>query len=114
MTLIVVSIAGSLGAMTRYVVSGWAQARFRSDFPVGTLTVNVAGSFALGLTIGAGSLESSLTMASVGFLGGFTTFSTWMVETIRLGTRSGRALGNLVLALVLGLFAAALGFVLTG
>ena len=114
MTLAIVSIAGSVGALARDALSGWAQERSRSDFPVGTLAVNVAGSFALGITIGAGSLDSSLTMASVGFLGGFTTFSTWMVETVRLGTRSPRALFNLAVTSALGVAAAALGLILSG
>lgn len=112
MTLAVIAIAGSLGAVARYLLSGWVQTRSASDFPAGTLAVNVVGSFALGLVAGAGSLDSTLTVFFVGFLGGFTTFSTWMVETIRLGMRSTGALLNLAVSLVGGVVAAAVGYIL--
>lgn len=114
MTVVIASLAGSLGAAIRYLVSGWVQDRSRSDFPMGTLAVNAAGSLLLGILAGAGDLESNLVLAAVGFLGGFTTFSTWMVETLRLGVSSTRALVNLVLTLVAGVALAALGYILTG
>jgi fluoride exporter len=113
MNLVVLSLAGSVGAVCRYLVSGSVQTRHRSDFPIGTLTVNLAGSFGLGLVVGYGALESTLTMALVGFLGGFTTFSTWMIETLGLRVSSPRALLNLTSSLAGGLFAAGVGFILT-
>lgn len=113
MTLVIASLAGSAGALARYLVSGWVQETLHSDFPLGTLTVNVVGSFALGLLIGMGDLHSLPIVAGVGFLGGFTTFSTWMVETIRLGPMSSRAVINLGLPLALGASGAALGLILT-
>lgn len=114
MTLVIASVAGAAGAVARYLVSGWAQERVRLDFPAGTLIVNVVGAFALGLMIGGGFLDSPPTLTVVGFLGGFTTFSTWMVETIRLGPLSASALANVTLMLGLGVAAAALGYILTG
>jgi fluoride exporter len=113
MTIAAVSIAGAAGAVCRYLVSGWVQNAVRSDFPAGTLTVNLVGSFALGLIGGTGPLDSTLVLFAVGFLGGFTTFSTWMIETVRLGHRSLRTLFNLVVSLVGGLAVAAVGFTLT-
>lgn len=83
------------------------------DFPTGTLIVNLFGALGLGLLVGAGTPQSTLTLTVAGFLSGFTTFSTWMIETIRLGPRSLRALLNLTLSLVGGVAAAAIGFTLT-
>ena len=113
MTLLLVSVAGAIGALIRYLISGWVQAAATIDFPLGTLTVNITGAFAGGLIMGTGSLESVTALAAMGFLGGFTTFSTWMVETIRLGPRSPRALLNLALSLTGGVAVAAAGFALT-
>lgn len=114
MTVIIASLAGSVGAALRYLVSGWVQDRSRPQFPMGTLVVNAAGSLLLGILVGAGDLESTSVLAGIGFLGGFTTFSTWMVETIRLGVASSRALANLFVALIAGVALAALGYILTG
>ena len=85
MMLFVTTVAGSIGALCRYLLSGVLQERTRSDFPVGTLAVNLVGAFLLGLVTGTDNLQSTATLTAVGFLGGFTTFSTWMIETIRLG-----------------------------
>jgi len=114
MSLLVASVAGSLGAVARYVLSGVVQTRSASGFPFGTLAVNLSGSFCLGLVVGAGSLDSWLAMSAIGFLGGFTTFSTFMVESIRLGTRSTGASINLMGTIVGGVLVAAVGYILTG
>lgn len=115
MTFLVTVLAGALGAVGRYLLSGAVQQRSRSDFPVGTLIVNLAGAFLLGLVAGADNLQSTATLAAAGFLGGFTTFSTWMIETIRLGIRPirSRSLANLALALLGGVALAAAGYSLT-
>ncbi|MEX2623597.1 MAG: CrcB family protein [Acidimicrobiia bacterium] len=110
------AIAGAAGALCRYLISGWTHRLSRSDFPVGTLTVNLTGSFLLGLVAGTNGLNATTSLAIVGFLGGYTTFSTWMIETIRLGfpvLRSTRAFANLFLALIAGIALAAAGYVLT-
>lgn len=113
MTVLAFSIAGAAGAVCRYLISGWVQNAFRSDFPRGTLFVNVTGSLGLGLILGTGPVDSTFSLFVVGFLGGFTTYSTWMIETIRLGPRSPRARLNLMAGLVGGLAAAGVGFTLT-
>lgn len=113
MSLLAASLAGAAGAVLRYVVSGWVHTHYRGLYPAGTLMVNVTGSFGMGVVVGGGDFESTLTIAVVGFFGGFTTFSTWMIETIRLGLRSPRSMLNLILSLVAGLGAAAVGFTLT-
>ena len=82
-------IFGGLGCIARYMVSGWVYALAGRTLPYGTLTVNVAGSLLLGLIM-EGSLRSTLLGPelrfglTVGFLGGFTTFSTFSYETVRL------------------------------
>jgi len=80
--------AGGLGAATRFFVDGVVRARIRSSFPVGVMTINVSGSFLLGLLTGLAlsHLVSSewLLVLGTGFLGGYTTFSTASFETVRL------------------------------
>lgn len=116
--LLAVAAGGALGAMSRYLASGWV-ARLAPDsaFPWGTLAVNVLGSFCLGLLMGAGSegrwlLSPTLrTFLGIGFLGAFTTFSTFSYETIealRIGDHR-VALGNVALSVASGLLACWLG-----
>ncbi|HLY81603.1 MAG TPA: CrcB family protein, partial [Acidimicrobiales bacterium] len=89
MTLaVVVGVAGALGAVARYLLDGAVQGRTRATFPFGTLMVNVAGSFILGVLTGL-ALYHGLTRApkaviGAGFCGGFTTWSTASWETVRL------------------------------
>ena len=72
------------------VTSGF-ESRFDRGIPWGTAVVNLAGSFALGLLIGAGPSDTTLRLVGGGFLGSFTTFSSWMVEGVFiLGTGSRR------------------------
>ncbi|MBE0597085.1 MAG: fluoride efflux transporter CrcB, partial [Desulfuromonadales bacterium] len=83
------ALFGAMGCLARYLVSGWTHELLGRGFPWGTLLVNVAGSFLLGLLM-EGSLRSTLLTAelrmglTVGFFGGFTTFSTFSYETVRL------------------------------
>ncbi|HUG09291.1 MAG TPA: CrcB family protein [Acidimicrobiia bacterium] len=110
--LVVGVFAGALGAVSRYVVSGLVQRWTRSLFPVGTMSVNLVGAFLVGFVAAVGNADSMTAVAAAGYLGGFTTFSTWMIETIRLGIpplrwRSGL---NLVLALIAGVLLAAAGY----
>jgi fluoride exporter len=76
---------GALGALQRFNVSNALTARRPSDFPLGTFAVNLTGGFALGLLTGLSVSGDVLLVAGTGFLGGYTTFSTWMVEAQRLG-----------------------------
>lgn len=114
MSLLLASLAGTAGAVCRYLVSGWVQRASSSGFPLGTLAVNVLGAFGLGLVIGAGSVESMATIVFAAFLGGFTTFSTWMVETVRLGLAARQGTVNIVASAVAGVAAAAVGYTLVG
>ena len=87
-------------------------ARVLHDFPFGTLVVNLSGAFALGVLLGAAVPTRVGFLLGTGFLGGYTTFSTWMVETERLG-EDGQVISllmNLALSWLLGLGAAASGW----
>lgn len=113
-----VAIGGAVGSMTRYFVSGAVYQRFGTSFPYGTLAVNVIGCFLIGLIMEMTQDRYAInpavkTLLTVGFLGGFTTFSTYSYETLAL-VRDGMALRALVNAggsVVAGLFAAWLGIV---
>jgi CrcB protein len=111
-TWIGVALCGALGAFARFRVDGAVSARVPSDFPLGTLVVNLSGAFALGVLIGAAVPERAAMLAGTGFMGGYTTFSTWMVESERLGEGGnvGSLLANLWLSMLLGLGVAALGW----
>jgi CrcB protein len=113
--IVLATVAGAFGALTRYLLGGFVQERTRTDLPTGTFVVNVMGAFLLGLVVGIDDLGSTLTLTAAGFLGGFTTFSTWMFETVSLGVPPLRlrALFNLALTLIGGLALAAAGYSLT-
>jgi CrcB protein len=114
-SFLVVAVGGAMGAVLRYVTSGWVQTVSGGFFPWGTLTVNVLGSLALGfLMVWLQSTASSAEirdLVTVGFLGSFTTFSTFSYETSAM-LRDGewwRAGGYTVGSLLLGLVAVAVG-----
>ena len=87
------ALFGALGAVARFRVDSAVSARLPSDFPLGTLAVNLTGSFALGVLVGASASHRIAFLLGTGFMGGYTTFSTWMVESERLGE-----VGEVVLA----------------
>lgn len=119
MALVYVALGGAAGAVARYGISGWVYQRFSDTFPWGTLAVNVLGSLLLGVVLGwfEGSvLSPELRRAvTVGFLGAFTTFSTFAYESVAL-VQAGewlRAGGYVVGSVALGLVAVGLGLALT-
>lgn len=118
MLSLLVAVAGGVGAGTRFVVDGALTHRISARLPVATLVINVTGSFLLGVLTQWGLTRGSAVMVSilgVGFLGGFTTFSTASVELVAL-TRSQRPGAAVLLAvsmLVLSVTAAVLGIALT-
>jgi CrcB protein len=88
MTVLLLALAGGLGAVARFVLDGTVTAARSWRYPVGTTVINLSGSFLLGLLAGlaAGRLlpGSALLVLGTGFLGGYTTFSTAAYETVRL------------------------------
>jgi CrcB protein len=98
--VVAVAVAGGVGAATRFVVDGLVKDRLGSAYPWGTTVINVSGSFALGLLTGL-ALQAVVTpewkaVLGTGLLGGYTTFSTASVETVRLlaAGRRGAAVAN--------------------
>ena len=113
MSALWVALAGGLGAGTRYLVDSWVRPRVPSTLPWSTLLINVTGSMLLGMIIGIGAGEGWHSIAGVGFLGGYTTFSTASVETVHLALdrRYSAAFINAVGMLVVCVAAASLGYV---
>jgi CrcB protein len=110
---LLVAVAGAAGALTRYGIGMWVGAQ---EFPWATITINVTGSYILGLLLTLGTQRHwspDLTVPlAVGFLGAYTTFSTFSFETqtmLRAG-RLGAALVYVLSSLVLGVSAAAAGY----
>lgn len=118
MTVVLVALLGGLGAATRFVVDGLVRRRWASSFPVATVTINVSGSLLVGLLTGLalfGDLpHGALLVGTTGFCGGYTTFSTAMVDTVRLAQAGEhrRAVLNAGGTAVLAVAAAALGVLL--
>jgi CrcB protein len=115
--ILLVGLGGFIGSVARYLAGGYVQQTAKSiDFPYGTLAVNVIGCFIIGFlsqlaeTRGVFTNQSRL-LVFTGFLGGFTTFSSFGNETINLA-RDGQmmnALANVGANLILGLLAVWLG-----
>ena len=97
--LMLVVAGGAIGAGSRYLLSGWVQAQISAGFPWGTFAVNILGSLVMGPVIGLverGGLSSGTGLfLTVGVLGGFTTFSAFSHETLRL-METGQAMTSLL------------------
>ncbi|MEA2220929.1 MAG: fluoride exporter [Solirubrobacteraceae bacterium] len=106
-----IGAAGGLGAIARFLVDAAISTRRGGLFPFGTFVVNLSGSLALGLLIGFALRGDALLVAGTGAIGGYTTFSTWMLEFHRLGEDGEEALGalNVALSIAAGLAAVAAG-----
>ena len=120
---IVVFLGGGLGAVCRYLATSFFAVRFGSAFPCGTLFVNVSGSFLMGVLMGLLPLfpfgdkylpENLRLLLAVGFLGGFTTFSSFSMETLTLlqGANALSALWNVLTNVAFGVTAAWAGLLL--
>lgn len=118
-TIIAVALAGALGALSRYGLEGLISGRFPGAFPLGTFVVNITGSFLLGLLFIVLTERTTVepavrTALTVGFIGAYTTFSTFSFETVRLledGAYATAAL-NVVATLAVGLVAVWFGMAL--
>lgn len=118
MTVLGVAIAGALGAPARYLVELAISARTGRRFPWGTLVVNVSGSFALGFITGLalyhGLATAPKAVIGTGFVGAYTTYSTFAYETVDVASRAStrHAGAYAVGSVVAGVAAATLGLVL--
>lgn len=116
-TAVLVALAGGVGAAGRFALDGLVRSRIAASFPFGTMIINLTGSFLLGFL--AGLVSSGLSaelqvLLGTGFLGGYTTFSSASVETLRLlqERRWAAVLGNSLGMLVLGTALSALGMII--
>ncbi len=118
MTIVGLVVAGALGSVLRYQVDRSVQHRIGSGFPLGILVVNVSGSLALGMMTGAAvhhALSTPwLVIAGTGFVGAYTTFSSFTFDIVRLAEDDQRRISmlNAVVSLVGGIGAAAGGLAL--
>jgi CrcB protein len=108
--VLLVAVGGAAGSAARYL-AGLAAAGLSADFPWGTLLVNVAGAFILGLALGALPAGPGRLLLGAGFCGGFTTFSAFSAEAVALAERGlvARAGAYAAASVALGLAAAAAG-----
>lgn len=91
-TLAVIAIGGAAGALARHGVNTWSAAAFGLGFPWGTVIVNILGSFLMGVIAGAAAhglpmFPYARTLIATGFLGAFTTFSTFSLDAVSLWQR---------------------------
>ncbi len=106
-----VMLIGGIGSVTRFLVDRAVARRVARSFPFGTLTVNISGAALLGFLGGLALSKDAALLTGTAFVGAYTTFSTWMLETQRLGEerQTWAAVANIVVSVVLGLAAAFLG-----
>lgn len=114
---VLIAIGGGLGSVLRYWLHGWVQRWVGVGFPWGTMAVNVLGCLLLGCLAAAFGTHSQIREEyrlglTVGVLGGFTTFSTFGLETFKLAEQGavGLALLNMLGSCGLGLLAVAIGY----
>jgi len=109
--LLAVGLIGGVGAVGRFLLDGSVARRAGRAFPFGTLAVNLSGAFALGLLVGLALGTDAYRLLATGFVGAYTTFSTWALESHRLGEDGEAGLGtlNLLVSLALGLAVTWLG-----
>jgi CrcB protein len=118
MTVVGLMVAGAAGAVLRYLVDRYVQRKVTSDFPYGTLVINVTGSLVLGFLTGSalhhGLSAPWVTVLGTGLIGAYTTFSTFTYDSFRLLGSDGMAtaLTNILVSVVAGLGAAVAGIAL--
>lgn len=113
---VAVGLAAAVGAVCRYVLDQFVQHQHDQTFPWGTFVINVSGSLLLGLVLGLGVHHglpaAASTIVGAGFAGGYTTWSTYLWESLALAETGalGEASVNILGSLAAGLAAAAAGF----
>jgi CrcB protein len=100
MTYLAISVGAVLGANLRYLLGGWIADRWGSSFPVGTLVINVTGSFVIAIVLTLVTERVAAPpwvrpMVAIGFLGSYTTFSTFSYETLALARDGAWAMAGL-------------------
>lgn len=113
--MILVGIGGFFGAICRYLLGQWLTPKWNSLFPFPTWLINCSGSFALGVLAGLELSQTLWLLFATGFLGAYTTFSTFGYETIRLLDQKHYRYAVLYASssVLLGIVFAGLGFLIT-
>jgi len=118
--ILLIGIAGLLGTLSRYWLSGWADQWWGGTFPFGTLIVNLIGCFAIGFLFHATEEKYLVdpvvrSAVLVGFLGGFTTFSSFAVQSFNLARASEILLAsaNILISNIAGLMLVWLGYAIS-
>jgi CrcB protein len=116
-----VAIGGALGSVARFWMNGLVSARVGETFPWGTLSINITGSFIIGILaaltrpeLGGAHRAAIIQFCMIGICGGFTTFSSFSLQTLNL-LRDGEwlyAAGNILLSVILCMIAVGLGWLL--
>ncbi len=106
-----VMVIGGIGSMARYMIDRTVARRTAGSFPFGTLTVNITGAVILGFLAALPMSHHAFLLTGTAFVGAYTTFSTWMLETQRLSEERqfGPAITNIAVSVVLGIAAAFTG-----
>jgi len=119
--LLLVALGGALGGIGRFAVSNWMARYLGKAFPWGTLAVNASGAFLAGWLLGTlgiptGEIPSLWLFTVVGLLGGYTTVSSFSLQTIELwqSGQAPRATVNVGTTLILGLAMVVLGWIIAG
>lgn len=116
---LIISVGAILGANARYILGGWVAERWGTSFPYGTLVINLTGSFLLGVFLAFSTDRVLLDpryrlLIAIGFLGAYTTFSTYTYEsvTLLLSGSWGAGLLNLFGSAILGAAAVVIGIII--
>ena len=106
-----IGLLGGAGAVARVLLDAAVSGRHGRPFPYGLLVVNLSGAFALGVLVGAALDDDALRLAGTGFIGAFTTFSTWVYDSHRMAEdgKPQLAVLNFAGSLVLGVALAWIG-----
>lgn len=114
MTLLWIAFGGALGSASRYGLGVWITQKSRYKYPFGTFTVNILGAFLLGIVMANGYQESVHALIADGFLGGFTTYSTFMYEGVTLikENEQKNALLYIILTVTFGMGAFGFGYLI--
>ncbi|WP_439442887.1 fluoride efflux transporter CrcB [Listeria aquatica] len=114
LNIFVVGIGAAFGGMTRYLLTLYLKRKWQSDFPWPTFLINLSGSFLLGLLLSSELASFLVLLLGTGFMGGYTTFSTFKVENIELYRHReyGKIAGYLLFSYGFGLLTAYLGILL--
>ncbi|RDX02309.1 camphor resistance protein CrcB [Listeria kieliensis] len=114
LNMFVVGFGAAFGGMTRYLLTLYLKKKWESDFPWPTFLINISGSFLLGILLSSNLASFLVLLLGTGFMGGYTTFSTFKVENIELYRHKEykKLAAYLIFSYGFGLLAAYLGVLL--